>query len=318
MSLLWQGEWVLRWNFVFVKRMGWIACWLVLLLGLWGWAAGRFQSVGVVLAVHGRAVLKQPNQLESRAPLLKTLSLLHHGDTVSLEEGATMTASIVATGQRYKLTGPVTWEVRSDQAIKPGSGVEELPRQSNREALVASQKVDLSKFGGVSNRGLGVFFVDSDQPAILDLRLVDVAFEANTLNKVRVQEDGTSNWTTAKATLIHHSDHHSDLRVDSLRPAQGKAYWVSFREGNPDIQNSFKVVHFDADTKAKIAALEEAAVDLPGQIELYEGYLHYRLYGRADALLAKMARQHPEATDDWPALLERLTESRIEGSKTRL
>ncbi|MBT9585955.1 hypothetical protein IV102_21610 [bacterium] len=258
-----------------------------------GWAAGRFSTIAVVLSVTGKTAV-QHSGATSRLPL-QMLTSLKVGDRVSLYPESSVTVSVLATGVRYRLIGPLSWEVRLDRPLKAGKGVQELPKQPGRAALslVHRQQIDLSKFGGASSRSLaGQFCVDDESPPLVDLDMIDKQFENSNL-RVLIRPLGQEVWTQTQASLIHPSVGLNQLRLTNLHLEEGQGYEVSLGDGPPNADHGVTVYRLTAQELIGIRALQKAAVDLPGRIELLQGYLHLKLHTRARQLQAELTRGQP-------------------------
>lgn len=280
-------------------------------------ASARLESVAVVLDIQGKAAVHKPDQIPSRSTSLKILSVLKHRDKVRMEPGALMTLSELRTGKRYRLSGPLALEVRSDRPLKPGPGVMLLANKPGREALMASRQVNVSQLGGPATRALAVFYVENEAPPVLDLSLAERKFEARTL-QLRVHKQGSQTLDPVQASLVQQPGGSSLMTLDGLHPTEGSVYWVYLNEGEPDQNQAFKIIHLGVEEKALLKKLESELDDLPGKIELYETYLHFRLFTKADELLARMAKEHPKALDDWDEVVKKLTLARKRGTSSRL
>lgn len=260
-----------------------------------GWAVSRFGTIAVVLSVAGKTAV-QHSGAASKLPL-RMLTSLKVGDQVRLYPQSSVTVSVLATGVRYRLSGPLSWEVRLDRPLKAGKGVQELPKQPGRAALslVHQQQIDLSKFGGASSRSLaGQFCVDDESPPLVDLDMIDKQFENSNL-LVSIRPLGQAVWTQTQASLIHPAEGPNQLRLSNLHLEEGQGYEISLGDGPPKAENVVAVYRLTAQELSGIRALQKAAVDVPGRIELLQAYLHLKLHARARQLQAELTRGQPSS-----------------------
>jgi hypothetical protein len=140
---------------------------------------------------------------------------------------------------------------------------------------------------------LGHFYVDDEAPPLVDLDLIQQQFESSTLT-VSVRPLGQPDWSVQQASLIHHSNGPNQLRLGGLRLAEGEGYQVFLGDGDPHQGGSVVVYRPTSQQLGAIRDLEKLALDLPAQIELYQSYLHLRLYARAAQYLEHLTQLHPQ------------------------
>lgn len=279
---------------------------LVALLVLAGASAdsARFGRVAVVLSAQGTAGLHKPGEPASRLYPLQTLDSLDIGQTLKLEPKAVVTLSVLSSGIRYRLTGPLSLPIT--ETLKTG---QELPKQAGRAGLAASQQVDLSKFGGGSSRD--AFPIYTDGPGlVLDLDVLPRAFEASSLKVFYRPEDGPGTWTPVESSLFHHSNNRDQLRLSANFEANQRYLVYIGDKTSPDTGDAqFRVLRLPEAVLAPVHQLEKSASDWPGQIELYESYNHLRLFAKAEPLLEQMRKEHPQGVN-WPQVTARFNENR--------
>ena len=280
-----------------------------LLLALLVWAgasadSARFGKVAVVLSAQGTVGLQKPGEPASRLYPLQTLDSLEIGQTLKLEPKAVVTLSVLSSGVRYRLTGPLSLPITA--SLKAG---QELPRQAGREGLAASQQVDLSKFGGGSSRD--AFPVYTDGPGlVLDLDVLPRSFEASSLKVFYRPEDGQGAWTPVESSLYHHSNNRDQLRLSANLEANQRYLVYIGDKTNPDAGDAqFRVLRLPEPVLAPVHQLEKSANDWPGQIELYESYNHLRLFAKAEPLLEQMRKEHPQGVN-WDQVSARFNDNR--------
>jgi len=272
---------------------------LALLLVAAAWAeTGRFGRVAVVLSVQGPAGFHRPGEPASRFYDLHTLDTLEVGQGLKLGPKAVVTLSVLSSGIRYRLTGPLLVTLDSKTPFQPGKGISELSRQAGREGLVASQQIELSKFGGVSSRRQDRPIVTQDEAVVLDLDLLPQPFEASSLKVFYHLEGSQDAWTPAQSSLVHHSGNRDQLKFKAPL-LEDKVYLVYIGDkSKPDESDAqFPVLRLPAESLKPVRDLEKSATDFAGQAELFEMYRGLRLFDQAEACLAKMRKLNPKGAD---------------------
>lgn len=287
---------------------------LALLLLATAWAqTGRFERVAVILSVQGPASFRRANDLGSRMYELHTLDTLEVGQSIKLGPKAVVTLSVLSSGRRYRLTGPLNVTLESKTPFQPGKGITELAHQAGREGLVASQQIELSKFGGVSSRRSAFPVYTLGKEVLLDLDLAKGPFEASSLKVVYRLEGTQGDWTPAQSSLVHHSQNRDQLKLSA--PLVEDRYYLVYIGDNPnptDQDAQFQVLRLPSEAMQPVRALEKSATDLPSQLELFQTYRRLRLFDQAEDCLAKMRKQNPQGAD-WKKVEAQLEEERQSG-----
>lgn len=273
----------------------WFASIILVLLGLAAFASsGRWGRVAVVLAVEGKAQLGKKGDRPTRFRDVRVLDGISIGEVLLMESGCKLKLSVLKTGQRFELTGPLQVDVDSPEPIKAGPRVVELPSHSARDAIVASQQLDMSKFGGGSSRGVTKVFVDSDDPPLLNLDMLKTTKLETPSLAVYFKQSG-GDWIKSNASLIHNELNNDDLiQVGGLRPQPNQAYDVRIGDEG---EGQFSVVRFPEEDLEGLRELEEEANDAASSIELYNCYLHLQLYVKGNRLVESLKVRYPDEAD---------------------
>lgn len=291
------------------RFLSWCCCVLLLAVG-WTESVARLARVAVVLSVSGRAHLGKKDDLPSRQRELKILDGLSMGDVLVLESDAKVTVSVLKTGVRYQLTGPMHVDVNSPDPIAPGPRVVELPRQTARESIVTSQALDLTKFGGTSGRPATEpkVYVDEAGDPLLNLDMLQgTSLETKSLS-VYFRQHPAKDWVKGTPTLIHNAANDDLIQVGGLSPEPDVTYEVRIGEPGPK-EFHFLVVRIPESDLEALREVEAAAVDLPSNIELFSCYTKLHLYVKANRLVEKLRKTYPKAAD-WSELEAQLRSMR--------
>jgi len=289
---------------------------LALLLTAIAWAdSERFGRVAVVLSTQGPAKWHGPNQPPSRFSPVQVLDSLEFGQTLKLEPNASVTLSVLSTGTRYRLTGPLIIEINSKTPFKSGQGVVEESKQPGRSGLAASQQVDLTKFGGASSRKLGYPVYTDSSSLVLDLDVLPKSFQVSSLKVFYRLADNRGEWTPVESSLYHYSNQRDQLHLSAALEA-GKDYLVYIGDKlNPDDSDAqYRALRLPAEVTRPLNQLEENATDWPGQIELFHAYWRLRLFAKAESLLGQMQKQHPDHVN-WGLLQDKFQDDRRDSNR---
>ncbi len=283
---------------------------LILLGTAWPEEARLLPVVVVVLSADGPARCYKKGDIASRATPLQPLTSLKVGQTIELDPKAAVTVSVLASGMRYRLTGPLTVPITTTTPFQAGKGVVEVNNHPGRAGLAASQQVDMSKIGGSSGRKLG-FPVYTDGPGlVLDLDVLPKSFESSSLKVFYRLDQSNGPWTPVESSLYHHSKSRDQLRLSApLEAEKDYRVYIGDQTSPSDDDAQFLVRRLPKKDVEPVLELEKSATDWPAQIELFYAYWHLRLFAKAEGLLQKMRQQHPTNVD-WTNLTDRFEEDR--------
>ena len=294
----------------------------VVTLGAWARPGDR---LGVVLATQGKVVFHGHNRPPNIRQAVTLLGAIREGDTIYLPPASQLTFSWMTSGNRYELKGPLEFRVTA-QAPETGPKITEMSKQSDREALTATQSlkpgsfgVDMSKFGGNSARnvvlGICTVYVDDDSPPIVDLDMIPQQFETPTLTVRTCDAREGSPWEVGRATLIHGPQRQDQVKISTLRPTvPDLSYYIFLGDKDPQQEKAIRVVRLPDEKLTGLRTLEKTASDLPRKIELYESYVHLHLYVKAEKLLTEMRTEYPNSEIPWDEVDANLKSTRIKNS----
>lgn len=273
-----------------MKRFGVISATLLLSLCL-AWADGS--PIGIVVAVSGEVVRAQDPGQKPKYPV-KLLTSVKVDNEFSVPAGASLTISVVRTGSRYRITGPASFKINRQGEFDPPNVAIEEPKHSSRAAIIASDKPDLSKYGGGSGRFLGGQIYISRPHVQVNSALfpeLDSAFSSRPTHEIpccyyddpkpiTIKTDQVKH---CKARTIHHGDH-DDLELVGPELQAGHSYLVwlnreSIEEVDPAKSKvDFRVNYLGEDVLAEIHDFEEDARTVEDQMELTMLYANYYLF----------------------------------------
>jgi hypothetical protein len=239
------------------------------------------------------------------------LENIREGDTLFVPAQEKVTISLLASGARYDLTGPIQLQINTTKPLQPGPGLTQQAKPLEREGISATQNVDLSKFGGASSRDDAFPIYVDEATSTLDLDLLDRQFESSKLQVLYRIKDSQKSWVKADVSLIHAAKGRDQLRLASVEVPEDQyvmIYWGD--KTSPDDNDAqFKVLRIPESRLKPLRALEAAPRDWPTEVGLFESYLHLRLFPKAEKLLDSWEKKSPTQAD-WAALRLRLNELR--------